>query len=706
MGKPGFPISQPLVGAAGTPHRQGCGSTGSPQVGKPGFPIFSHQTVMRMAHNAGMKIFLFLGGRSPPKPSPRAGCFLGGGRGAAPPRPYAQTLPRAGYVRVRILFFAILVSLLAAWSGACAAPPASPPDLSGWQTLYTRPGWTGGAALDLRAVGDVMLARGVARQAEGRDPAALLADTRELLAGEVTLGNLESPLTTATSPVRPGPYRLLAPPAQVAVLSSAGFDLLSLANNHALDAGPEGLVETLDTLRDAGLAAAGAGRSEAAAFAPVMTGTRGLRVAVLAFNDVRDPADGRGGLAPPEDRAWPNPDFVGCPPGAEACPLGRAWLSARALEAVRAARAEADAVVVLIHWGVEYATEPGVRQRAWASRLVAAGADLVLGAHPHVLQPVELLAAEGRTGVVAYSLGNFLFDGPDNPALSSGAVLRALLDRQGVALLAVAPVATTGGRPRPLAPEGAAWRAALEALGWPLRRPSDAPATPAPTRAAVRRPPDAPATPAPTRALLPSTVTSAWRWDGTSGQPVTTAASVPPHAGSTPADLRGDGAPLWAELDAAGVVTLRDGAGPDAPVVWRNEHPAWRITRVLAGDPNDDGRTELLLLLWQPDETGRLRSQPYLLGWRGGRFRIIWGGSAPAIPIQDLAWADFEGDGRGELVVLEGGAAPGDAGEHVSVWRWHGWGFQLEWRSSPGQWRRIALHDVDGDGRLEILAAP
>ncbi|MFQ3663755.1 MAG: CapA family protein [Chloroflexaceae bacterium] len=593
------------------------------------------------------------------------------------------------YFHVRIPFFAILVSILAAWSGACATPPALPPELNGWQTLYTRPGWTGGPTLDLRAVGDVMLARGVARQMEGRDPAALLADTRELLAGEVTLGNLESPLTTVTSPARPGPYRLLAPPAQVAVLSSAGFDLLSVANNHALDAGPEGLVETLDTLRDAGLAAVGAGRNEAAALAAVMPRTRGLRVAVLAFNDVRDPADGRGGLAPPEDRTWPNPDFAGCPPGAGACPPGRAWLSARAVEAVRAARADADVVVVLIHWGVEYAAEPGVRQRAWASRLVAAGADLVLGAHPHVLQPVEFMAAGERTGIVAYSLGNFLFDGPDNPALSSGVVLRALLDRQGVALLAVAPVATAGGRPRSLAPESAAWRAALEALGWSSRRASGAPATPAPTGVA-----------------LPSTATSAWRWDGAGGQPVTTAAPVTPRAVRVPADLRGDGAPLWAELDAAGVVMLRDGPGPDAAVVWRNEHPAWRFTRVLAGDPNDDGRTELLLLLWQPDETGRLRSQPYLLGWRGGRFRIIWGGSAPAIPIQDLAWADLEGDGRGELVALEGGAAPGDAGEHVSVWRWHGWGFQLEWRSPPGQWRRIGLRDVDDDGRLEILAAP
>ncbi|MCS6880862.1 MAG: CapA family protein [Oscillochloridaceae bacterium] len=590
---------------------------------------------------------------------------------------------------IHIVALPLLVGILAALAGACAARPAALPDLRGWQTLYIRPGWTGGATLDLRAVGDVMLARGVARTVERQGAAALLADSRSLLAGDLTLGNLESPLTTASAPARPGPYRLLAAPAHVAALRSAGFDLLGLANNHALDAGPEGLAETLATLREAGMAAAGAGQSEAAALAPVMLKARGLRVAVLAFNDVRDPADERGGLAPADDRAWPNPDFAGCAPGAEPCPHGRAWLSARALKAVAAARADADAVVALVHWGMEYAAEPGVRQRAWAARLVAAGADLVLGAHSHVLQPVETLARGERAGIVAYSLGDFLFDGPANPALSSGAVLRALLDDKGVALLAVAPVATAGGRPYPLAPESAAWRAALEALGGSAPSPAETPAMPAPVQT--------PAQPG---------ATSVWRWDGASGQPVTIAAALAPHPVLVPADLRGDGEPLWAELDAAGVVTLRDGPGADAPVVWRNERPAWRITRVLAGDPNDDGRAELLLLLWQPDEAGRLRSQPYLLGWRGGRFRIIWGGSAPATPVQDLAWADLDGDGRGELVALEGGAAPGDAGEHVSVWRWHGWGFQLEWRSAAGRWRRVGLEDLDGDRRFEILAAP
>lgn len=193
----------------------------------------------------------------------------------------------------------------------------------------------------------------------------------------------------------------------------------------------------------------------------------------------------------------------------------------------------------------------------------------------------------------------------------------------------------------------------------------------------------------------------AWAWNGAEGVPVKPPATLPPpRPDRVPADLRGDGEPLWAMLDADGMVTVRDGAGGSAPVVWRNEDPAWRFTRLAAGDADDDGRVELLLLLWQRDGAGRLRTQPYLLGWRGGRFKIIWGGSATATPIQDLALADLDADGRNELVVLEGGELPGDPGEHVAVWRWHGWGYELLWRSPPGRWSSLAL--ADGT----IVAAP
>lgn len=620
----------------------------------------------------------------------------------------------AGAVSLRSLIVLALVG--AVGLAACAPQAPVAPDGQFWHTLYARPGWSGGAAVDLRAVGDLMLARGVARAAEGAGAEALLAEVRDLLDGDLAVGNLESPFGEGGAAAREGPYRLVAPPALAAALPAAGLDAVSLANNHGLDAGPAGLADTAAALAAAAVAPVGAGESEAAALAPVTLEARGLRVAVLALNDVLDPADGGAGLAPAGDAGWPSPDFAACSPGG-ACPHGRAWLSARAVDAVAAARADADAVVVLAHWGLEYAPEPSVRQRAWAARLVAAGADLVVGAHPHVLQPAELVEAGGRAGFVAYSLGNFLFDGPADPALSSGAALRVLIDRDGVALVGAAPVATAGGRPRPLDAGSAPWRQALAALGAPEPVGPAPAASPAPATSGSAGPaPDPPAAAAgaaPPARQPADMAAAAWRWDGAAGLPLAAPAglALPAPAVAVAADLRGDGEPLWATLDPAGVVTLRDGPGPGAAVVWSNERPEWRFTRLLAGDPNDDGRAELLLLLEQPDETGLARTQPYLLGWRGGRFRIIWGGSATAAPIRDLAWADLDGDGRGELVVLEGDQpegppAGGDGGARVAVYRWHGWGFQREWRSPPGPWRAVGLRDLDGDGAPEIVAVP
>lgn len=595
---------------------------------------------------------------------------------------------------MRAALILILAVLVSACGPAPQAPaPPAPPDLSGWQPLYTRPGWDGQALADLRIVGDVMLGRYVAAAVEQHGASYPFADVAGLLGGDLTIGNLESPLSERREQIRPGPYRLLAAPAMASALAEASFDALSLANNHGLDAGPDGLGDSLAALAAAGVRPLGAGSSSAAAGAATIIEAGGLRVALLAFNDVVDPADGPVALAPSDDRAWPNPDFAACAEGA-ICPPGRAWLDAAALDAVAAARAAADLVLVLPHWGQEYAGAPSARQRAWAAELVAAGADLVVGAHPHVLQPAEPLSAGGRDGFVAYSLGNFIFDAPDDPAISSGAVLRALADEEGLALVAAAPLATAGGRPRPLDLESEAGRAALAVL----RAQEAQPATPTPA-------PPAPRPTAPSPAAPALTGSAAWRWDGAQGQPAPPPQGpLPVHPTSLPADLRGDGVPVWASLDEAGVVTLRDGPDPNDPLLWRNEEPDWRFTRIAAGDPNDDGRVELMLLLWQPDDEGRLRSQPYLLGWRGGRYRIIWGGSATQEPIQDFALADLDADGRGELVVLEGGAAPGDPGQHVSVWRWHGWGFQLEWRSPAGSWAAVGLADTDGDGRAEIVA--
>lgn len=535
-------------------------------------------------------------------------------------------------------------------------PTAAPDEhMQAWQTVYQRETPSTGDVVDLRAVGDVMLGRYVGQAVERRGFDYPFEAFGSTLQGDLVVGNLESPLTTRDI-ARPGPYRLPADPIFAAALHKAGFTALSLANNHALDAGPEGLAEASAALQGVGIVPLGVGPDASSAATAQIIERNGIRIALLAFNAAPDPEDD-----PDEASGW-----------------GRAWLNDQALAAVADARANADVVVVLPHWGREYAPQPDAKQREWASKLVAAGADVVIGAHPHVLQPIEWIETEQRSGLVAYSLGNTIFDQPQREETSTGAVLRVLLDVQGVAVAMVAPLEIVSGQARPLTLGSAQGQTALRALG--------------------AAPPD-------------DAWPQGWQWNDGFGTfynvPSDTPLPLPPR--HVAVDLRGNGVPVWATLDERGWLELRDGEANDAPLLWESEALNWQIRRIEPGDPNWDGRYELLMLLWKPDDMGKLRSHPFLLGWRGGHYRIIWGGSATSVAIQDLALGDLDGDGREELVVLEGGDEPGAPAETVAVWDWHGWGFELEWRSEPlqpaGRNTRLLLRDLDGDGRSEIIVA-
>jgi hypothetical protein len=240
----------------------------------------------------------------------------------------------------------------------------------------------------LVAVGDILMHEDVKRAANALPDRfrGLWAGVEPLLQGsDLAFANLETALAPATG--RPGAPYVFNAPAEVAfALRASGFTHLSTANNHAFDQGPQGVAETLDNLGAAGLVAVGSGRTREAAERAVIVERQGIRIALLAFTEVLNTSFNR----------QPNEPWV------------RGLEAESALRAVRAAREGADVVVVSLHWGSEYAAGPSDKQRRLALRLVGAGADLILGHHPHVLGPVERLQAEGRTGFVAYTLGNFI----------------------------------------------------------------------------------------------------------------------------------------------------------------------------------------------------------------------------------------------------------------------------------------------------------
>lgn len=248
----------------------------------------------------------------------------------------------------------------------------------------------GAEALVIQAVGDIMLAGPWVPQLRKLGYRHVFDGVAsELAQGHLNVANLESPIAEGGKEFVDKQFRFRAEPAVAGALRSAEFHVVNLANNHTLDFGASALAETLLHLRRAGISWFGAGGDLSAARKPMIfniaTPTRpaGRRVAFLGYSSVQ-PADffatpQRAGVAPAQ------PHFM--------------------VEDVQLARRLADVVVVSLHWGAEAQSEVQAFQREWAHRLIDAGADVILGHHPHVLRGIE----HYRDGLIFYSLGNFAF---------------------------------------------------------------------------------------------------------------------------------------------------------------------------------------------------------------------------------------------------------------------------------------------------------
>jgi poly-gamma-glutamate synthesis protein (capsule biosynthesis protein) len=188
-----------------------------------------------------------------------------------------------------------------------------------------------------------------------------------------------------------------------AIFAAAPFAVMQLANNHAMDYGGEGLADTCAALDAAGIAHVGAGADYAAADAPVVIAARGVRVGFLAYSLIVPPGSAAG-----RDR-----------PGLNTLPAQYAqWLR----RDIAALRPQCDLVVVGFHWGHEGSSVPDADQRRIGRAAIDAGADLVIGGHPHTFQGVEYYGA----GLIAYSMGNFCFSGAS--ARLAGGILRVELE--------------------------------------------------------------------------------------------------------------------------------------------------------------------------------------------------------------------------------------------------------------------------------------
>jgi len=269
--------------------------------------------------------------------------------------------------------------------------------------------WVPGATaapdpLSLLFAGDIMLdgvpGEGVAR---GGDPFASFSDI--LASADLAVGNLECAVATTGAP-EDKRFTFRAHPRAVPVLARH-FGAVGLANNHSGDFGKAALSETLSTLEHGGLPFFGAGKDLARAHVPLIIERKGVRIALLAYDEFKPRSFEAGADYP--GVAWSEDEQV-------------LW------DIHHARELGADLVFPFMHWGWEGEPQPCPRQRELAHAMIDAGADAVIGAHPHVTQGVETYHGK----LIVYSLGNFVFEGFHEHATRTGWLLRLSLQKSGV----------------------------------------------------------------------------------------------------------------------------------------------------------------------------------------------------------------------------------------------------------------------------------
>lgn len=272
----------------------------------------------------------------------------------------------------------------------------------------------------LTFVGDIMLAGRVGKAAQPHGLPDLFTGVQSTLTtDDLTIGNLECAVSTR-GVAEKKTYVFRADPALLTGLRESGVEAVTLANNHALDFGRQALRDTLEQLRAAGITPVGAGADANEAYRPAFLPVGTVRVALLGASHVLPSTrwyagDGRSGIA-------------------------SAYDPARLLAEIRLARANAELVIVYLHWGREREIRPAEYQRVLAQQCIDAGADLVAGSHPHVLQGFEYY----RSKLIIYSLGNFIF----NNRTASTMMVQTVFLAGRMQSATVIPCTYAGYRPR------------------------------------------------------------------------------------------------------------------------------------------------------------------------------------------------------------------------------------------------------------------
>lgn len=244
---------------------------------------------------------------------------------------------------------------------------------------------------------------------------------------DLSMVNLETPVTSFGTKAEDKTFVFKSLPEVLPFVANSGIDAVNLANNHILDQGVEGLLDTVSHLKENDIKYVGAGKDADEAYAPLYIERKGITIAICGFSRVIPKEDWAAGKGKPGVATTYDP--------------------ARALKTIQTAKEHADLVLVMVHWGKERTTILEKHQTSLAHDYIDAGADLVIGGHPHVMQGLEQYKGKW----IAYSTGNFIFTkNAKVPDTWETAVFETKCTREGACDLKLIPYLTELGQPVPM----------------------------------------------------------------------------------------------------------------------------------------------------------------------------------------------------------------------------------------------------------------
>jgi len=500
-------------------------------------------------------------------------------------------------------------------------------------------------SFSLLAVGDIMLSRVVGQKMLKHGygyPFSKMADiTKD---ADLSFANLE----TAVLPgrvVHTGEMMFRSDPESVQSMAEAGFDLVSLANNHTPNYGQNGLKKTFVYLEQSGLDYMGAGQDLTSAYQAFVTEVNGIKLAFLAYNDS---------------------DVV--PDSYEA---GQSWAGTAIMDIdqiksdIGKVRKQVDLVIVSMHSGTEYIYTANKRQTEFAHAAIDNGADLVIGHHPHVVQEMEIY----KDKYIFYSLGNYIFDQMWSEETRQGVVLKLELSKSGVEQFIFIPVVIEDfAQPRLAGPTESA--IIMPRLNHELEKKQVL--------------------------IFNDKEYKIIQREGLFGESVEERRYFKLNTNSD----------QESELIYHDKKNERVYVFGGEEIIWSSD-PDWQVKKVVIGDVNFDGKSDVVMNVWKRGNYGE--SQPFwakendmslgnhlfVYSFFEDGFRPLWQSSTIPRPNIDILVHDINNDQVDELVVLEDGDNNLDQAEHIAVWQWDDWGFSNVWRSEVGVF--VGLGEVLGE---------